>query len=82
MGVRKVANNPTQDAYQPPGTNTDDWEQNTFGDINIGDLFWLNQNRTSETNPSFRKLDENQAMNLISREVRGFQDTDKIFQKI
>ena len=77
-----AGNNPTQDTYQPPGTNTPDFEQNSFSDINTGDLFWLNQDRTNETNPSFRKLDESQAMNLISREVRGFQSRDKVFQKI
>ena len=76
-------NNHTQDLYNPPGTNTNDWDTTTFSDIDTSDLFWLRNDTTNgEINHCHRKLDENEAQNTKTREVISIQSNTKIFQKI
>ncbi len=75
-------NSHTQDLYNPPGTNTNDWDDIVFSDIEVSDLFWFNQNPNSNVNHCHRKLDEAEAMNTKTREVVSVQRGLKVFQKI
>ena len=76
-------NNHTQDLYNPPATNTNDWDTTTFSDIDTSELFWLRNDTTNgEINHCHRKLDENEAQNTKTREVISIQGNTKIFQKI
>ena len=75
-------NSHTQDLYNPPGTNTNDWDEMIFSDIEVSDLFWLSQHPNGEINNCHRKLDESSAQNTKTREVISVQRGLKVYQKI
>ena len=76
-------NNMAQDTYNPPATNTNDWDSTTFSDIDTSDLFWLRNDTTNgEINHCHRKLDESSAQNTQTRQVVDIQSNTKVFQKI
>ena len=76
-------NDHTQDLYNPPGTNTNDWDEMRFGDIDTSDLFWLRNDTTNgEINHCHRKLDESSAQNTQTRQVINIQSNTQVFQKI
>ena len=72
--------NPANDRYNPPGSLSMDFEEFNFGDLEVNELFWQT-NRPTESNP-WRKLNENQGMNLKTQTSHNFQPKTKVFQKI
>ena len=73
-------NNQVNDRYNAPGIG-DDFEQMYFSDVDTGDLFWL-KNQSSDNNPSYRKLNETEAGNIVTREVEGpFQPNAIVYQR-
>ena len=38
-----MANNPVDDRYNPPGIGQNDFDEMRFDEIEVDDLFWLNQ---------------------------------------
>jgi hypothetical protein len=76
-------NDLTRDSYNPPGTNSADWETFKFDDLEDMDLFWLNSDtRNGAINIAHRKLSVNTAMNLQTRETLTFDKTFIVYQKI
>ena len=75
-------NNHTQDLYNPPGTNTNDWDTIRFSEIDVSDLFWFSQSPNGEVNNCHRKLDESSAQNTKSREIITVSNTTTVYQKI
>ena len=73
-------NNPTRDRFDPPSNLSVDFEEYYFGDLEVDELFWQT-NRPEESNP-WRKVNQNQGMNLKSRTTHNFDSKTKVFQKI
>ena len=73
-------NDPVQDRYNPSSVNVTDFQPAKFGDLEVDELFW--ENTGTNDNPAFRKINENQAMNLKTREVITFESRTVIYQKV
>ena len=55
-------NNPANDAYNPPGNLSQDFERFKFGELEVDDLFW--QSNQPGDNIPWRKEHQTQGMNL------------------
>ena len=75
-------NYPAQDRYSPSSISITDFENHRFSEIEPDDLLWLNQNPNGDVNHVHRKINENQAMNLKTREVITFESRTVIYQKV
>ena len=75
-----MSNNQAQDRYNPPGTSKIDFERFNFGELEVNELFWLSENQ-NEQNVVHRKINQNQAQQLKTREVISFKPNLKVFQK-
>tara|TARA_Y100000996_G_C22258327_1_gene534792 strand:+ start:227 stop:466 length:240 start_codon:yes stop_codon:yes gene_type:complete len=75
-------NNQAQDRYNAPQNRAVDFEEHYLRDLEIDELFWLNNNSADgNRNHAHRKLtDTGECMNLITREVKMFGNI-KVFQK-
>ena len=73
-------NNPANDRYNPPSNMSTDFEEYSFEDLELNELFWQT-NRPEETNP-WRKVSETQGMNLKTQATHNFKPRTKVFQKI
>tara|TARA_Y100000310_G_C20626086_1_gene785979 strand:+ start:1254 stop:1484 length:231 start_codon:yes stop_codon:yes gene_type:complete len=73
-------NDPTNDRYNPPGTQSLDFEEFEFSELEVGDLFWQT-NRPEESNP-WRKENQTQGKNLKTQKMYSFNSKAKVFQKI
>ena len=62
-----MPNDPAQDRYNPNLIGSE-FENNSFDDINIGEIFRLYDNNNEETQ-LYRKETETEAMNVKTREV-------------
>ena len=74
-------NNPTQDFFNPPSKMSQDFEETYFSELNNDELFYQT-NKPKETPDIWRKVGENGAMNVKTRQVHNFNDKTKVFQKI
>lgn len=74
-----MANEPTEDMYNPPGIGQNDFDEHRFDDIEQDDLFWLKQ--TNADNPSYRKMNDNQAYNVHTGIVADFDRTHIVYQR-
>ena len=75
-----ATNDPMQDAYNPPGNLSQDFERFKFSELEDQELFWQT-NRPEESNP-WRKVSQTQGMNLKTQATHNFQPRTKVFQKI
>jgi len=75
-----MANNQAQDRYNPPSTTHQDYEKFSFGELEVNELFWLNES-TTVGNVVHRKIDQTQAMQLKSRKLVSFDSRLKVYQK-
>ena len=73
-------NNPANDRYNPPGNMSLDFEEFSFSELEVGDLFWQT-NRPEEANP-WRKENQTQGKNLKTQKVHNFDLKAKIYQRI
>ena len=73
-------NNQARDRYNPPGSLSVDFEEFSFSDLEVDELFWQT-NRPEESNP-WRKSSQTQALNLKSQTTHNFQGRTKVYQKI
>tara|TARA_R110000824_G_scaffold13270_1_gene57821 strand:+ start:290 stop:520 length:231 start_codon:yes stop_codon:yes gene_type:complete len=73
-------NNLVNDSYNPPGNLSHDFEEFNFGDLEVDELFWQT-NRPKESNP-WRKVSQNQGINLKTQTTHNFDVKTKVFQKI
>ena len=72
-------NDPAQDTYNPPGNLSQDFEEFRFSDLNIDELFW--QSNQPGTNIPWRKINENQGMNIKAQTTHSFNPNTKVWQK-
>ena len=70
------------DSYNPPGTSSSDFESMKFNDIDVDELFWLNENPNGDLNNVHRKISETESMNLRTREIDEVSSNIVIYQKI
>ena len=74
-------NNPAGDFFNPPSNMSQDFEEVYFSELNNDELFYQT-NRPKETPEIWRKVGENGAMNVKTRQVHNFNDKTKVYQKI
>ena len=73
-------NDPTNDRYNPPGNLSHDFEDFTFGELEIAEVFW--QTNQPGDNIPWRKMNEEQAMNLKAGTLHNFIHNTVVWQKI
>ena len=56
-------NNPTRDRYEPPSNLSLDFEEYTFGDLEVDELFWQT-NKPKEESIPWRKVSLTEGRNL------------------
>ena len=71
-------NDITQDSYNPPGNLSQDFEKYTFGELEIDELFW--QTNQPGDNIPWRKVEQNQGMNLRARTTHNFDPNTVVWQ--
>ena len=65
-----------------PGDVSDDgYEEAKFSDLNIGELFWLNKER-SDDNHAYRKVSETEAFNVKLRTTTVVNRHYAVFYKM
>ena len=75
-------NDSVNDRYNPPSIDQMDFQSAKFDDLEINDLFWLEDN-LNNSNHAYRKLNENQSLNTITRHViEGNFNRNTLYQKI
>jgi len=77
---KMAKNDPVQDATNPPGNLSHDFEDYTFGSLEIAEVFW--QTNQPGDNIPWRKMDENRAMNLKKGTLHNFIHNTVVWQKI
>ena len=73
-------NDPAQDAQNPPGNLSHDFENFTFDSLEIAEVFW--QTNQPGDNIPWRKINEGQAMNLKTGTMHTFIHNTVVWQKI
>ena len=79
-GIIMASNNQVNDRYNPASVNSVDFEEYTFGDLEVAELFWQTD-RPEESNP-WRKENQTQGKNLKSQTLHNFNLKTVVFQKI
>lgn len=74
-----MANNPSEDMYNPPGIGQNDFDEFRFDDIEQDDLFWLKS--TNGDNPSYRKMNDTQGYNVQTGIVQDFDRMSVVYQR-
>ena len=82
MGGSKImaTNDPMQDAYNPPGNLSQDFERYTFGELEIDELFW--QTNQPGNNIPWRKTGQNQGLNIKANTTHNFNSNTVVWQKV
>ena len=75
-----ATNDPMQDAYNPPGNLSQDFERYTFGELEIDELFW--QTNQPGDNIPWRKTSATQGMNLRKQSLHNFNTNTVVWQKV
>ena len=73
-------NDPMQDAYNPPGNLSQDFEKFTFGELENNELFW--QTNQPGNNIPWRKINQAQGRNLKAETTHSFKPNAVVWQKI
>ena len=80
-GYEEMAkNDPAQDALNPPGNLSQDFEDFTFGALELAEVFW--QTNQPGDNIPWRKMSGTQAMNLKEGTLHNFIHNTVVWQKI
>ena len=77
-----MSNNPARDRYNPPSTNSLDFEQFKFSDISNDELFWLSTDSNSDLNHAYRKIDESGALDTKTQVTHAIASNALVYQKI
>ena len=73
-------NDPANDRYNPPPTNTPDFEKFSFGELEVDELFW--QTNQPGDNIPWRKANQTQGTNLKTQTIHNFKSNTTVFQKV
>tara|TARA_A100001011_G_C14124385_1_gene762662 strand:+ start:456 stop:689 length:234 start_codon:yes stop_codon:yes gene_type:complete len=76
-----MSENQAQDRYNPPGTSKIDFERFSFGELEVNELFWLTESPNGDENVVHRKVNQNEAQQLKTREIISFKSNLRVFQK-
>ena len=71
-----MPNNPSQDTYNPAGIGSE-FEEHTFSEVNIGEIFRLNPDSNDQS--LYRKENETQAMDVRTRVIHDIGQSTKIY---
>ena len=66
---------------EPQPLGTVEWISYRFSELNMDDLFWFEQNPNGDENPPFRKVSDNEALDLRNRNTIPVQTTLRVHQK-
>ena len=72
-------NDQARDRYNPPSTSNTDFEKFTFGELEIGELFW--QSNVPGDNIPWRKDSLSQGKNLKAESLHNFSANTVVWQK-
>ena len=75
-----ATNDPMQDAYNPPGNLSQDFERYTFGELEIDELFW--QTNQPGNNIPWRKVNQTQCINIKANTTHNFNTNTVVWQKV
>ena len=67
--------------YNPEEVGSDGWEKAKFSELNKGELFWLNTDR-SDANHAHRKMSETEALNVKLQSMVQFNRHANVFYKM
>jgi len=70
-------NDHAQDRYDPPKVGSD-FDEDTFSEINPGNVFRKVPNSQGR---QFRKLNENEAIDVVKQELVKFDSSTKVYVK-
>ena len=73
-------NDIVNDSLNPPSTLSRDFEKFTFGELEVGELFW--QTNMPGDNIPWRKTTQTQGMNLRQRTTHNFDVNTVVWQKV
>tara|TARA_Y100000034_G_scaffold133494_1_gene199084 strand:+ start:432 stop:665 length:234 start_codon:yes stop_codon:yes gene_type:complete len=74
-------NDPVQDLYQPPSNQSIDFEEILFEDIEVNDLFWL-QDVNNRGNAPHRKINEREGINVRTNKVQSVSLRKTVYSRI
>ena len=66
---------------EPQPLGSVEWISYRFNDLNEDDLFWFEQNPNGDQNPPFRKVSNNQALDLRNQTVIAIDPRLRVHQK-
>ncbi len=72
-------NNPAEDMMNPPSNMSADFEKFTFGELEVGELFW--QTAVPGDNLPWRKVSDTQGKNLRKQTTHNFGVRTIVWQK-
>jgi hypothetical protein len=72
-------NDPARDLNNPPSNRSGDFERFTFGELEVGELFW--QTAIPGDNIPWRKENQTQAKNIRKQTVHTFSAKAVVWQK-
>jgi len=75
-----ATNDPANDAYNPPGNLSQDFEKFKFGELEINELFW--QTNIPGNNIPWRKVNATQGRNLKAELNHNFNPNTVVWQKV
>ena len=70
-------NDHAQDRYDPPNVGSE-FDEDRFSEINPGNIFRTVPNSQSR---QFRKLNENEAIDVVKQELKKFDSSTKVYVK-
>ena len=73
-------NDPANDRYNPPGNLSEDFEEFSFGELEIDDLFW--QTNMPGNNIPWRKVSVTQGRNLKAQTDHNLNPNTVVWQKV
>jgi hypothetical protein len=66
---------------EPQPLGSVEWISYRFSELNQDDLFWFEQNPNGDQNPPFRKVSDNQALDLRNQNVIALDPRLRVHQK-
>ena len=73
-------NDPAQDALNPPGNLSQDFERYKFGELEMDELFW--QSNQPGNNIPWRKVNQTQGINIKANTTHNFNTNTVVWQKV
>tara|TARA_Y100000310_G_scaffold315769_1_gene366699 strand:+ start:332 stop:565 length:234 start_codon:yes stop_codon:yes gene_type:complete len=74
-------NDPVQDLYQPPSNQSIDFEEVLFEDVEVSDLFWL-QDVNNRGNAPYKKLNGREGINVRTNKVQSVSLRKIVYSRI